>query len=230
MTDLHTHILPGVDDGAQTIEEAVAMLQVQAKQGVNAVALTPHFHGRKEPVEEFLARRENAWNQLREATKDLACPELILGAEAAWVPDMNQWPELESLCYQGTKTLLVELPVQPWTDSVFVELNRLEGRKGIIPMIAHVDRYFFCQKKGDIERLLSMGYPVQVSAEALFSLFHRRQALELLEHYDGLLISDCHNLTDRAPNLGKASKIIKKKLGQNLAQQIADMTDEILVD
>lgn len=230
MTDLHTHILPGIDDGAQTVEEAIAMLRLEAEQGVTTVALTPHFHGRKESFEDFLERREAAWKQLFEATREMVCPKLLLGAEAAWVPDMSQWPDLESLCYQGTRTLLVELPVRPWTDSVFLELNRLEGRRGIVPMIAHVDRYFYCQKKGDIERLLGMGYPVQVSADALFSLFHRKQALELLEDYDGLLISDCHNLADRAPNLEKAYKIAKKKLDPISVRRISDLTDEILID
>lgn len=230
MTDLHTHILPGVDDGAQTVEEAISMLQMQAAQGVNTVALTPHFHGRKESAEEFLLRREEAWKRLVEATKEQPGPELILGAEVSWMPDMSKWPELESLCYQGTKTLLVELPVRPWTDTVYQELNRLEGRRGIMPMIAHVDRYFYCQKKSDIVRLLDMGYPVQVSADALFSVFHRKQAVEFLDRYDGLLISDCHNCEDRSPDLEKAYKIVKKKLGLNAVQRIADLTDEILID
>ena len=91
MTDLHTHILPGMDDGAQTIEEALALLQTQAQQGVDAVALTPHFYGRRESVESFLSRREAAWQQLLEATAGLQTPKLILGAEVSWMPEMDQW-------------------------------------------------------------------------------------------------------------------------------------------
>lgn len=230
MTDLHTHILPGMDDGAQSAEEALAMLRAQAQQGVDTVALTPHFYRRREHVADFLARRETAWTQLLEATKGQECPNLLLGAEVAWMSDMTEWPELEMLCYQGTKMLLVELPVMPWTDNVFRELYSLEVRRGVMPMIAHLDRYFHCQRKKDIERLLEMGYPVQVSAEALFYLFDRKWALKLLENYDGLLISDCHNLSDRAPNLGNAMKIVEKKLGRQVAGEIAAITDEILTD
>lgn len=230
MTDLHTHILPGMDDGAKTLEESLQLLEEQGRQGVNTVALTPHFYGRRETAATFLARREAAWTQLLEATQDQAYPELILGAEVAWMPDMALWPELESLCYQGTKILLVELPMMPWTDSIFRELYSLEGRRGIIPMIAHLDRYFHVQKKRDIERLLEMGYPVQISAEALTRFSVKKLALELLANYDGVLISDCHNLKDRAPNMENALKIIEKKLGARVRSQIVANTDAVLCD
>lgn len=230
MTDLHTHILPGMDDGAKTLEESLQLLEEQGRQGVNTVALTPHFYGRRETAATFLARREAAWTQLLEATQDQAYPELILGAEVAWMPDMAQWPELESLCYQGTKILLVELPMMPWTDSIFRELYSLEGRRGIIPMIAHLDRYFHVQKKRDIERLLEMGYPVQISADALTRFSVKKLALELLANYDGVLISDCHNLKDRAPNMENALKIIEKKLGARMRSHIVANTDAVLCD
>lgn len=230
MTDLHTHILPGMDDGAKTLEESLTLLEEQGRQGVNTVALTPHFYRRRETAAMFLDRREAAWTRLVEATQDQAYPELILGAEVAWMPDMAQWPELEALCYQGTKILLVELPMMPWTDSIFRELYSLEGRRGIIPMIAHIDRYFHVQKRRDIERLLEMGYPVQISAEALSHFSLRKPALEFLADYDGILISDCHNLKDRAPNMENALKIIEKKLGARMRSQIVANTDAVLCD
>lgn len=230
MTDLHTHILPGMDDGAQSMEEALAMLREQTRQGVHRVALTPHFYPKHENVADFLARRESAWEQLVQGTKGKRYPQMILGAEVAWMPGMSQWEDLEALCYQGTKMLLVELPIEPWTDSVFRELYSLENRRGIIPVIAHLDRYWFCQSKESIDKVLEMGYPVQVSAEALLRLFLRRKALNLLENYDGLLISDSHNLTERKPNIDDAMRIVERKLGKDTAQRIADMTDEILED
>ena len=153
---------------------------------------------------------------------------MILGAEVAWMPDMIQWSELESLCYQGTNIILIELPMRPWMDSIFRELNSLESRRGVMPMIAHIDRYFYCQKKKDIDRLLEMGYPVQVSAEALFQFHTRKKALDLLESYDGLLISDCHNLSDRRPNIERAVKVAEKKLGWRATEDLAALTDEIL--
>lgn len=229
MTDLHTHILPGMDDGARTEEEALSLLRLQAQQGVNTVALTPHFYARRESATSFLDRREGAWQQLLGAATGSMYPKLVLGAEVAWMPGMVQWEELNSLCYQGTNILLVELPMAPWTDSVFQELNSLESRRGVIPMIAHIDRYLYCQSKKDIERLLALGYPVQVSAEALFRFYTRKKALDLLKDYDGLLISDCHDLLDRRPNIMRAMKIAEKKLGHRATRKLVSMTDEILM-
>lgn len=230
MTDLHTHILPGMDDGAQSVEEAVEMLRLQVQQGVDTVALTPHFYPERENIADFLARRESARLKLLKALQGQQCPKLILGAEVAWVPDMTEWPELESLCYQNTKTILIELPIYTWTDSLFRQLYSMESRRGVMPVIAHIDRYFRIQSKRNLERLLEMGYPIQVSAEALLRLLGRKQALELLKYYDGLLISDCHNLLERGPNLEQAMAVVKKKLGARVAQEISNITDEILKD
>lgn len=230
MTDLHTHILPGMDDGAQTVEESISMLLTEAEHGVDTVALTPHFYRDKETATEFLARRDAAWNLLQEHTKNIECPKMILGAEVAWTPGMADMPELEQLCYQGTKTMLVELPTTPWGDVVYHQLYKLEGRRGIMPMIAHVDRYFRLQSKENLQRLLDMGYPIQLSAEALRGIFNRRLAMDLLKYYDALLISDCHNMLDRPPNLDSGIKKLKKKLGRDAAWEILDLTDDALSD
>lgn len=230
MTDLHTHILPCMDDGAQSVEEALEMLRMQARQGVDTVALTPHFYRSREKIEDFLARRQNAWDRLQDAVKNQDYPQLLLGAEVAWVSGIADWQELESFCYAGTRMLLIELPMTPWNQEVFRQLYNLEGRRGVIPMIAHLDRYFHCQKKKMIEQLLEMGYPVQVSAEALFHTFERKQALHLIEDADALLISDCHNLKERKPNLESAMKMVEKRLGSYAARLAAENTDDILKD
>ena len=230
MTDLHTHILPGMDDGAQTSEEAVALLQAQQAQGVDTVALTPHFYGREESVDEFLSRRKGSWRKLQKATDGIACPQMILGAEVAWLPEMTGWDNLEKLCYENTRMMLVELPFMTWTDEIYHWLYNLESRCGIMPMIAHLDRYMRLQGDRNIVRLLDMGYPVQVSAETLFRHWPRKGVLDLLITYDGILISDCHNMTNRRPHMGDAITMLSKKLDRRLAGRIASVTDEILLD
>ena len=230
MTDLHTHILPGMDDGAQTVQESISMLLAEASQGVDTVALTPHYYRNQETVESFLARRDAAWKVLQEHTKDIDCPKMILGAEVAWFPGMADMLELEQLCYQGTKTMLVELPTTPWGDIVYHQLYRLEGRRGIMPMIAHIDRYFRLQSKKNLIRLLDMGYPVQISAESLRSILGRSWAMNLLRYSDALLISDCHNMLDRKPNMDIGIKKMEIKLGRELTREIIDLTDDVLLD
>lgn len=231
MIDLHTHILPGMDDGAPDTETALQMLRMEAAQGVRAVGLTSHFYRSREHLSDFLRRRDAAFAQLSAAAvEEPGLPGLILGAEVAYAPGMTDWEGLERLCYEGTKILLVELPFVPWNDEIFRQLYRLEGRLGITPMIAHVDRYFGCQDKKAINQLLDMELPLQVSAESLLHLMGRKNALRLLESYNGLLISDCHNTVTRPPNMGKARAVVEKKLGQAMAAEMAAATDEALIE
>lgn len=206
------------------------MLEAQAAQGVDAVALTPHYYGREESIKTFLARRETAFKQLMRAAEGKDVPEMILGAEVAWMPDMAEWPDLEKLCYQNSSVILVELPMSTWTDATFQQLYKMENRRGITPMIAHFDRYLKTQKERNIHRLLETGYPVQVSAGSLLRPFVRHKPLQILKYCDGILISDCHNMEDRRPNIGSAMNIVARKLGGFMAGRLADLTDEILMD
>lgn len=220
MNDLHTHILPGLDDGADTVETSLAMLREEYAQGVDTVALTPHFYRDREHLSDFLQRREEGYHKLLAAIAALseeekeALPDLLLGAEVAWVPNFAQLPGLEQLCYQDTKYLLLELPFGPWDDTLFRQIYDLMNCRGITPVIAHIDRYWGTQKKEQFEALFSLGVPVQLSAEPLLHFTTRGRALRLIKTGKvQMLISDAHNLTDRQPNLGKAFDILHKKLG-----------------
>ena len=229
MIDLHTHILPEMDDGAQSVSDAVQMLRLQAKQGIDTVALTPHFYRQEESVADFLYRRKRAFRRLLRAVQgEEAFPSMILGAEVAWTPDISQWPDLEQLCYQNTKMLLVELPTTPWSGEVFTQLSGIENCRGIMPVIAHVDRYFRSQSKRNLYSVLSMGYPMQVSAEAVLHLATRKRALDVLQYFEGFLISDCHNLTTRAPKIGPAMAYVEKKLGARMVREMESITADIL--
>lgn len=230
MTDLHTHILPGMDDGAQSVEEALEMLRVLRQQGVDTVALTPHFYADEETITVFLSRRQKAWEAFFEKAKGPEYPKLILGAEVAWMPEMSEWPDLDKLCYQDTSVLLVELPTMPWTSTMFQQLYSMENRRGVMPMIAHIDRYFSIQRRESIEKLLETGYPIQISCDAFLRIRTRKKALKVIAEHEGVLISDCHNLLERAPRWDKALKIIKKRLGSRITSEVTSITDEILAD
>lgn len=230
MYDLHTHILPYIDDGAGSLEESLTMLEMEARQGVEAVALTPHFYRSREHIEKFLERREASMEQLTKALEDKVYPKLILGAEVAWVPGIVDWDRLEELCYQGTKILLVELPFTPWNDEMFRQLYNLEMRRGITPMIAHLERYFLCQEKRHFNTLAEMDFPVQISAAEPSGLFLRRRATNYLKNKNAILISDCHNCTTRPPNINSAIERIKKKYGVEISNRISMETEEILAE
>lgn len=234
MTDLRTHILPGMDDGAVSVETSLEMLRMERDQGVDAVVLTPHFYRDRERPEQFLARRRASAERLRDALAALpeaearAMPRLILGAEVAWVPNLPDMPELPGLCMGRSRNLLLELPFTPWNGQMFRQLYELMGRTGITPVIAHAERYLRYQKPEHIAELVSLGVPVQVSAGPLRRPLRRGKALKLLrEQRAQLVASDCHDTVHRPPDLGPGAAVLGRKLGEAFLRDMSRRTDEL---
>jgi protein-tyrosine phosphatase len=61
--DFHSHILPEVDDGSQSVDESILMINALAEQGIDRIVATPHFYANDESVSEFLVRRQKAYNE-----------------------------------------------------------------------------------------------------------------------------------------------------------------------
>lgn len=95
----------------------------------------------------------------------------------------------------------------------------ISNQGGIIPVIAHVERYLFAQKKGVAERLLQNGILFQVNADFLTGWKNRSRAIRMMKqeeiHFIG---SDCHNLTSRSPNAEEGYAQVEKKLGRGFAE------------
>lgn len=232
MIDIHTHILPGIDDGAKDTEMSLQMLRMQREQGVDAVVLTPHCYRKKELPVRFLERRQAAFESLQAAIRetDEEFPQLILGAEVAWVPGLSDWEELRQLCIGKSTYMLLELPFHPWNDRMIDQLYELMGR-GVTPVFAHLERYVKDQRKEYVREILSMGVPVQVSCEPLLHMFERGTVVKMLKKGQaGILASDCHNLKERPPNLAQGMAAVQKLLGMDAAKRIDENTREILME
>lgn len=210
MTDAHTHILPGIDDGAADVEQSLAMLRLQRRQGVDTVLLTPHFYREEESIEAFLTRRQASYDALIAAIGDEPMPKLVLGAEVYWYPGISREEELRKLCLEGTDILLLELPYAPWTDSILEEVDAIPALRGITPLIAHVDRYFRFQKQGQIPLLQRMGFPVQLNASGFRGFWRSRKLLPILRSGKCCIGSDCHTPDFRGPCMDVAAAWLKK--------------------
>lgn len=226
MVDLHTHILPGIDDGARNADVSVNMLRLQRDQGVDTVVLTPHFYRHREEPEEFLRRRRRSWDRLQRALDALAeeerssMPGLMLGCEVAWVPNLGETDCLPELCIQGTKNMLLELPFSPWSSQLCSQIYDLMGRTGITPILVHLERYIRNQPPEMVEEVLSMGLPVQLSADMLLRFASRGKSLKALKSWAHILASDCHDPDRRQPCMGRAMEVVEKKLGRAAADAI----------
>ena len=215
MTDLHTHILPGMDDGPKTLLDAIALLERAAIQGVDRIALTSHFSCENESVEAFLARREMAFSALREA-----CPkELSLkrGCEVYFSPRLLT-ENVEALCLEGTKVLLLELPVLQKPAFLREVLTALV-QNGITPLIAHVERYqYVAQDPRILADWVELGALIQVNAQSVLDGGLARKLIKWgLCH---AVASDAHSIRYRPVNLRPALDTVGKVLGADRAMEL----------
>lgn len=227
MIDLHTHILPGIDDGARDTETSLELLRMEKAQGVDRVVLTSHFYRDREDAKTFLGRRQRALARLEAAADRLpaeeraALPKWELGAEVAWLPNLADREELAELCLGESRYFLLELPCTPWSDQMIHQIYDLLSRGEYTPVIAHLDRYWSDQRPEHITELLRMGVPIQVSAGILLKPFARRKALQMIGRGQvHLLASDCHSLQHRPPNLGAAMEVVSRRLGEEQVQRL----------
>ena len=228
MLDFHTHILPGIDDGSRSVDESVKMLERMQKQGIETIVATPHFYANDESVDDFLARRDAALGALRERSP--SGPDILLGAEVRYYEGISRMPDLKKLRIQNSRLLLIEMPFRPWTEYAVREVIDIACQGRITPVIAHVERYLFLQKKGVAIRLLESGVLFQANSSFLMGWRQRRRAMGMIQkgqiHFIG---SDCHNLTDRPPNAAEAFSLIEKRLGTSFATAMIDYERELLL-
>ena len=228
MIDWHNHLLPEMDDGSRSVAESVSMLQTQLSQGVTAVIATPHFYANDESVESFLHRRQQALDALRTQWRGDR-PLILLGAEVRYYPGISRLERLRDLCIEDSNLLLLEMPMTRWTESMLRELTELSGRDGICIVLAHIDRYLPMQKREVWDRLLECGILMQTNASFFGAVTKRHRALAMLrDGYIHLLGSDCHNMTSRPPQLGRALDAIAKRFGVDYIQQMNEFGYSLL--
>lgn len=223
MIDLHSHILPGVDDGSKDVEMSRKMLEILSHQGVTAVVATPHFYAASDSPEAFLRRREEGFARLG----DTPIP-VLPGAEVAYFDGMSRSDILPRFCLGDSRLLLVEMPWGAWSSRMVREVCELTVQQGVLPVLAHVNRYRESFMKY-ASTLAEQGVLFQWNAEAFVNWRTRRWALGQMKagnvHFLG---SDCHNLTTRPPQMADAAKYIAKKLGDEALAQMSRFTAEML--
>lgn len=228
--DMHGHFLPGMDDGSASVEESLQMLAASAKQGIGTVFATPHYYP-VESVSSFLERREKSISQLQRAMeqKKGSYPRIIAGAEVAYRRGIGTAEDLEKLCLGNSRYLLLELPFARWEKSLFRDLSSIVNVRGLLPVIAHIERYRHLQPQENMDRLLEMDVLLQMNASELLSWSSRRRAARMIrDDVVQLLGSDCHNMHTRVPNMGQALAYLEKKgLGWTISR-IAETGEEIL--
>lgn len=212
--DFHTHILPGIDDGARNLEMSLGMLGMMKRQGVDKAVATPHFYAHQQPMKEFVQKREAALTEIRNSGAD-GLPEIHIGAEVYLERDMRR-ADLRPLCLQGTPFILIEMPYMPYDSWMLEEVYDFCIKQSLQPIFAHIDRYFSLYGDSDVQEILDFDNAViQVNNSALFSRKNLKMVTRWIQEGRTIVFgSDCHNVSDREPNDGRAQSVLKAKLGK----------------
>ncbi len=224
-TDIHSHIMPGVDDGAKSMEQSIKMLQVAEKNNIGKIILTPHNTPRsKNPSPELLKER---LEQLREKAKENALDiELFLGTEIRYhdgVPDMLDEGKICTMA--DTDYVLVEFSPTDGYDYIYRGLSRIHDH-GYTPILAHVERYESIVKKNTVraEELSRRGILLQLNSDSIMGEHGRgpqKFCKQLLKnHLADFVATDAHREVGRAPYMSECAQYLYRKYDRSYADAI----------
>ena len=222
MWDIHCHILPGVDDGAEDMEMAKMLIRKELDDGVQNIILTPHY--RRRMFEPEMSQIYSMYEQLRQETEDWDI-NLYLGCE--YHANMDMAEDLNAgkrPTLGGSRYVLCEFSDGDLASYITERTYQLLAN-GYIPVLAHIERYKALTKDFSlIDDLVERGCRMQVNAGSILGedgFFTRRFCKKMID-YDLLhfIGSDAHNLTDRTPRIGECASYLEKKYGEAYAQQI----------
>lgn len=214
-TDIHCHILPGVDDGSKSVENSIAMLKALSDMGVDKVVLTPHVSSGLYPNRSDVLRLE--YERLKKALPADLKGRMNLYLAAEYMIDEDLEEQTDLLCYPD-KSILVEMSYSNRSVNLLETIFRLV-QEGYEPILAHPERYEFYfggrepNNVAELEKLIDMGCRFQMNVMSLTGaygpaslhnlLFMLEQgwysfiatdahSLHQFDLYSGFKIKDCH--------------------------------------
>lgn len=227
MIDLHCHLLPGIDDGAKTLEDAVAMCRMAVDDGITVAVATPHIHPGRWPNSKEVIRRSR--DELKSELEKRGIPlRLGFAAEVRLTDNLMAQVQNEQIPFygevEGYKLMLLEFPhghIVPGSDKIV----RWLLERGIRPMIAHPERNRRVMKDISVlDPFLEAGCWLQGTAGSLLGDFGER-ALNVIEHLvlSGKLTtiaSDGHNVRARPPKLSAGLDRAVELIGREKAYKL----------
>jgi protein-tyrosine phosphatase len=222
--DIHSHILPGVDDGARTMEQSLEMLRTAAAQGITSIILTPHHKAHQHSVS-VASLREKVVALQTEANTQTIPIELYPGMEIYYRDGVAQLLEDGELATMAdSRYVLIEFnPMEqfPYIRSAIYELTSCN----FTPILAHVERYqCFLTKPENLLFAVEQGGFIQVNASTFTGelgfrgkQFVKKLLKERLIHF---IATDTHDNERRAPLLVDCVRYLKKKTDDTYVRRL----------
>ena len=225
MIDIHSHVLPAVDDGAKTIAEAIRMCRMAARDGCETLVCTPHQRNDTWPNDRIRVLR-SLLEEVRSQVGDT--PRLLLGGEirvdSDLVEDMKDISAAGILSLADSRYLLIEFDRSLTGPDPVVVVDDLTTA-GWRPILAHPEFLPQFNRSIDlVEELVSLGALVQVTAMSVTGEFGGEPQASVFDLFEAGLVhfvaSDAHGARWRPPGLSKARKVVKKHWGLQTADRV----------
>ncbi|MBE6688682.1 MAG: hypothetical protein E7588_05325 [Ruminococcaceae bacterium] len=216
MLNLHTHLLPCVDDGCKTADEALALLDELECIGFDSTVLTPHFYPTRETSGNFIARRDRAVESFK---KHCADKNISVACECYLHEYLFNAQDITDLCITlgNKKYLLTELSYGIFDGKHMLKLcKRLISAYKITPVLAHIERYPYIMYNEDFfKEFLDIGCLSQVNMKSFAVPFVRKRLAYYVNNgYIRFIGTDTHRQPIDARIYQRAADYLEKKLGK----------------
>ncbi len=231
MIDIHSHILPAIDDGAATMEESVAMARIAAKDGISAMVATPHaFDGVYDSCRADIldgCHRLNDFLELNEIPV-----KIFPGQEVRLTPELLESIDADRvLTLNSSQYILIELPMHVLPNYLTDIIQSIRFRN-LVPIIAHPERNPVLMTHMDIAKdLIYSGALFQITAGSFTGMFGRdvkkcavHYARMGMVHFVG---SDAHSFKRRTPFMSKGFRVLSKIIGEDVFHQYSELGIEL---
>ena len=229
MIDLHCHYLPGIDDGAQTVEEALTLARAALRAGIHTSVLTPHIHiGR---YDNTLASIQKSFTAFQQVLASQGVPlNVRIGGEVRIAPEIMPLIEQEQIPFIGQlgadRIMLLEFPHSHLVVGGEKLIKWLLDRR-IRPLIAHPERNRDVMRNVDkIGEYVAMGCLLQVTGASIVGQFGKNAqtcAYALLDrNWVSVVATDAHNMQHRPPNLNLAQEALAAMGGVQYARELTE--------
>ncbi len=236
MIDLHSHILPGVDDGARSIKESLEMARVAFSDRIRTIVATPHLFRRNYPQTNFGIIHKKI-DELREALAENNIEiEILRGAEVHVSHNIIDEIKVhrEDLLLNKGSYLFVEFPsehVFSGVKDVFFKIMN----EGITPIIAHPERNSdFSRRPYLLYELIQMGALSQVNSGSFSGIYGREAELSVFRFLKlnliHLIASDAHSVNRIPPRLSKARERVRLVSGEKIAWSLVKDNPQAILD
>ncbi len=229
MVDIHSHILPCLDDGSSSVEESLELLRLMKKQGIDKVFATPHFYPQIHNFEEFSTSVFESLNILNDNIKFNSLPEIYLGSELLYFAGMGDSDSLSEFCFEGSSYLLLELCSNHLDNLLIEDLKKMIHDKKLKPILAHIERYFDCK---NINKLLKFvkkeNIALQINAASVLENQLYKNIKKLIKKdMITYIATDSHSVGERPPLMDEALAVLENDFGKDYVKKLEQNSEDL---